>query len=300
MLHLHTGLLTEVLEQPERVLQGLTHPDISLLESNANSFVGMDGIAPISQVQDSVYLEEFYSYTSFMAVRHNVKALSERLIALPEQSWLGFVLELFACSGQKPIDLYLFPFGHPMGDAYVRDVNGSPAIFVNLAIIGSVYGKTADRQFANLLPVLQREIFHVLFHRLQAASTYWGSIKRQVSLRDEFRALVLEEGIAHFVGHREHINHYLCEQRECMQKTFAKYRETMVRLDLGSVGETEARSLLLGGVVGPLFEKYLAVPGMFAAYTIYQERGIDGLRRCLEDIEFFEAEGLNRLARTIG
>ncbi len=295
LLRLHTGLLAEVLEQPEQVLQGLSHPELGLLESNVNSFDSLGGIPPLSQITDNEQLEEYYSYTSFLAVRHNVRALAERLAAVPASDLLGFVRELLPSASHDPIDVYLFPLGHPMGDAYVRDIEGVPAIFVNLAIVGSIYGKTIDRQFTNLLPVLEHEIFHILFQRWKSKSQYWQSYRQQSRLLDEFKAVVLEEGIAHFVGHRGQLQNYLRDQRECLQRTLNKYHETMVRLSLGSVGETEARSLLMGGVVGPFFEKYLAVPGMLAAHAIYQEHGVKGLQRALDDVTYFEENGVSKL-----
>jgi hypothetical protein len=138
------------------------------------------------------------------------------------------------------VTLHLLPIGNPWGDAFVRDVAGRPEIFVNLAIVARSYGQDNDQRWATLVPVLAHELFHTRFARQRAKSEYWRSFLASGSPLAEARLTILDEGIAHFVGHQDSIARYLVEQGEPLRLSLAKGREALTRLSDPTLGPGEA------------------------------------------------------------
>jgi hypothetical protein len=243
-------------------------------------------------VSDPVKREEYYSYDTFCAFRSEVAELARRFRDVDPSAFAS--VERLFCADDEPVTLHLLPIGNPWGDAFVRDVAGRPEIFVNLAVVARNYGQDNDQRWATLLTVLAHELFHIRFARQRAKSEYWRSFPASGSPLAEARLTILDEGIAHFVGHRDSIARYLVEQREPLRLTLARGREALTRLSDPALSPSEAGEIIVRGTVGRFFSKYLCMPGMLAAYALHRNGGNAALLRSLEDLEFFEREGLSR------
>lgn len=292
MLRIEASLLQTMLDDPQVALRSLSDPELGLLEAEVNSFGMAEHIPPFSDVSDPAKREEYYSYDTFCAFRSEIAELARRFRDI-DPSAFASVERLFSAD-DEPVTLHLLPIGNPWGDAFVRDVAGRPEIFVNLAVVARRYGQDNDRRWATLVPVLAHELFHIRFARQRAKSNYWRSFLASGSPLAEARLTILDEGIAHFVGHQDSIARYLVEQREPLRLALAQGHEALTRLSDPALSSDEAGEIIVHGTVGRFFTKYLCMSGMLAAYVLHRQAGDAALVRSLEDLEFFEREGLSR------
>ncbi|AZR74648.1 hypothetical protein BBF96_15465 [Anoxybacter fermentans] len=292
MINFKSDLLELMLNNSEQVFS-LKHKELELIESYINSFGTEETIPPISQLKDKEKLEEYYSYLSFLKYKDDIKDLAFRIQNLPPNKLLSFVSQLFDLD-QEPITIYLTPIGNPIGEAYVRNVDGRFVAFVNLSAIMR-YSNNSDERIAKLIPVLEHEIFHILFGRFYTHSSYWKIYQKDLTQLKKAKLLILDEGIGHFIGDRVKIEEYLDTRYEILRKTFINYQKVINKLTQGDLPLDEAKKLFIKGIAGPYFEKYFAIPGMIAVHIIYKEYEIEGIKRCLKDMSFFEECGLKKL-----
>ncbi len=296
MLRFHTNLLTQMLNHPEAVLnKDYSSMELVLVEENINSFGADEDIPPIASIHNTELLEDYYLYSTFLTLRQNVAQLAEDIQKVPEDKLFTFVSQLFGeREVQREIQIYLLPIGYPLGDAYVRQVDGQPVIFVNLTALQK-YGQTSGERLKNLIPILEHEIFHFYFERLNDFSTYWQQYKENFTPVKEAQWWVLNEGIGHFIGCRERIDQYLQEKYDLLKAAYHTYLKVMDRLQQNNLHPDEIKDIMLKGIANSFFDKYLAIIGMLAVYIIYQKSGIDGVRSCLEDMQFFQEMGLEQV-----
>lgn len=292
MLTFHTELLELMIKNPEQVRHGLKHPELSLIERTVNSFGHSEKIPPIHQVSDEL-LEEYYSFYTFLKHREEIQLLAEKIQQVSSECLLTWMLKLFG-QVNKEIDIYLLPFGYPLGDAFVRKIDGKNAIFVNLSAMLK-YGRNADERIDCLLPILEHEVFHFYFDDFCQCSDYWQMYHSDLTVLKEARLLILNEGIAHFIADCNRIDTFLFKKRDQLRATYEKFCQVMNQLEQGIASPDEVKDLLIHGIANQYFDKYLAIPGMLAINLIFQKFGLDGVRRVLEDMDFFVAEGLDKL-----
>lgn len=181
-----------------------------------------------------------------------------------------------------------------MGDAYVREDTAFPEICVNLAVVARFYGKDNDERWRELLQVLEHELFHVYFARYRARSQYWQYFMTALTPYREAQLILLNEGVAHFIGHRDRIPKYLAERKDGLRKTLDDCRKAMDRLASPNLDAEEAHKIILRGTVGEFFTKYLSISGMLGAHAIFSTGEFPALRRCLDDVDYFLSEGIGR------
>lgn len=293
MFKFHSDLLQLMLENPQQVLSGARNAELDFVEDTINDFTLDKQIPPIAQINSEAELEEYYSYATFLANQQEIAELGAQLQALPYEKVTAFLAELFD-HVTETVDIYLLPIGFPRGDAYVRNLNGETVICLNLAAILK-YGQDTAERVKTVTPVLEHEMFHIFFERRYKDTPYWVEFEEDLTAAKEARFLVLNEGIAHFIADWERIDQFLANRREQLHTAVRRYHEVMQQLDAGNLPMDDARRLIMWGIVGPFFEKYLAMAGMLAAYIILNEHGIVGLKRCLADLDFFYQHGLAKL-----
>lgn len=299
MIQIETGLLEILLSDPEAILRGLDHPELRQLEQDVNTFGSPEPIAPPDRLQDPDKLEEYYSYSSFLKYRDEIADLAHRFAGLAETDLLSGVSALFAPDGEALV-IHLLPVGHSYGDAYVHDVDGLPAIFVNLACVAKRYGQNNAERWQALLGVLEHEVFHVYFARLRARSGYWHQYQSSLTPAREAQLVLLDEGIGHFIGNRDRIPRFLEERDGELRHALAECEQALARLAVAGLAPEEAAAIILGGTVGSFFAKHLSIAGMLAAYAIFRSGGYAALRSFLSDPEGFREQGLSQAKALLG
>lgn len=158
--------------------------------------------------------------------------------------------------------------------------DGEPAVIVNATEVLS-YGPTAREQVDGLEHVLAHEVFHAGVRQMERNAPGWsGYGARASSANAHVARVLLDEGVAHYVdwrtrpgsdtlftavpGARER---HAFSQLQLAAKRLAQHTDYGARAEILQLAST-----------GPLWSKYGAISGMFAAYRIESRLGADSLR----------------------
>jgi hypothetical protein len=119
--------------------------------------------------------------------------------------------------------------------------------------------------------VLSHEIFHALFRRYRDRAPAWARLAHDTSLDTALQILVLNEGIAHFVGRRERL----------AREGFPVDKATANLAALANAREHLDAKVLTSASRGPFWSKFGSVSGMLFAYAVARARGDDGIREAV-------------------
>lgn len=267
------------------------HVELQMIEAHANTFEENLVIPKMREVSSKSLLEQYYLFQTFQDHEADIRELAGAVRKIPEAEISSGVNQLIAAD-LSSINVYLLPFGHPFGDAYVRLENGEPCIFINLASVVRLYGRSTAERIANLTSVIEHEVFHIRFANLRKTSARWASFDES-SYANALILNTLDEGIAHFIGHRSRLPGYVETNRTDFQQCVSRYMTVETDILTRELSPDEFRSMFFNGVTGRFWSKYIAVTGMLAAYRILKERGWTGLRACLENPGSFRAWGID-------
>ena len=177
---------------------------------------------------------------------------------------------------------------------------GEPVILVNLTEV-LTYGGTTKQRIDELENVLAHEMFHAGMRILEPQLTGWaeggaggggggqaggggggGMGSRDPDLRYIARVM-LDEGIAHYVDWRDRPEAdtlFIWKPSINETRAFERLAITVDRFRRDPNPENRREALQLAGH-GPLWSKYGAISGMFAAYRIEMARGLAALREAV-------------------
>ncbi len=158
----------------------------------------------------------------------------------------------------------------------------APVVLVNLTDVLS-YGVTTEERVEALEHVLAHELFHAGMRQVESALPGWEAFRGVPASDFEFIAKVmLDEGVAHYIDWRnrpgsDSLFTWKPSSRET--RAFAQLGIACRRLGRRDESRADRREVLQLAANGPLWSKYGAISGMFAAYRIEMARGLEGLRR---------------------
>ena len=165
------------------------------------------------------------------------------------------------------------------------DGDSAPVILANLTEILS-YGSSTRERIDTLEHVLAHEAFHAGLHQTEARLPGWADYRETPTSGFAYiRSVMVDEGVAHYIDWRERPGaDSMFTWKPCARETYAF--EQLAAACRRLKGPTESRAdrmemLQLAGN-GPLWSKYGAISGMFAAHRIEAALGRSALRRVLE------------------
>lgn len=175
---------------------------------------------------------------------------------------------------QAPRVLVILTSGLPDPyDAWSGVHNGEPAIFFNFDL-------WSDDDLANsVLPILKHELCHVLL------SGHFPAVENSFVARLE--RLIVDEGIAHFVGFANDRGALLDTWSERWPQAEDSLVKSIEFLNDPARTEAEKNLEIEKSSTGSFWSKPGAIAGMFRAAKLYREQGASGLARavragCLE------------------
>lgn len=189
---------------------------------------------------------------------------------LPRRGKWGAVRIWVVVSSQWSFDAATLPEG---GD-------GPPAVIVNATEVLN-YGGTARERVDALEHVLAHEVFHAGVRQIERGSPGWEAFgPRASSAGAHVARVLLDEGVGHYIDWRgrpgsDTLFTKVPGARE--KRAFSQLALAAKRLDQHTDGGARAEILQLAST-GPLWSKYGAISGMFAAYRIESRLGADSLR----------------------
>ncbi|HEX5032261.1 MAG TPA: DUF5700 domain-containing putative Zn-dependent protease [Candidatus Eisenbacteria bacterium] len=170
-----------------------------------------------------------------------------------------------------------------------------PVVLVNLTEVLS-YGSTTKERIDELEHVLAHEMFHAAIKNLEPELPGWSEAA-QSSTQDPDVAYIarvmLDEGIAHYVDWRDRAGAdtlFAWKPGSNERRAFERLGSALTRIHNATTRGERLETVQLAGH-GPLWSKYGAISGMFAAYRIEMARGLAGLREAV-------AAGPNEFLRT--
>jgi len=159
-----------------------------------------------------------------------------------------------------------------------------PLVLVNLSDVLH-YGTTASERVDVLSHVLAHEVFHAGLREVAPGLPGWAWYRGAPRSGFAFIAsAMVDEGVAHYIDWRgrpgsDSLFTWAPSRRET--HSFSQLALACKRLRERS-GSVESRMEVLQlASVGPLWSKYGAISGMFAAYRIEMARGLDALREAI-------------------
>jgi hypothetical protein len=168
-----------------------------------------------------------------------------------------------------------------------------PVVLVNLTEVLS-YASTTKERVDELEHVLAHEMFHAGVKILEPELPGWGEgATRQDPDVAYIARIMLDEGIAHYVDWRDRAGSdtlFTWKPGVNERRAFERLATALDRIHLNPSREDRLEAVQLAGH-GPLWSKYGAISGMFAAYRIEMARGLAGLREAV-------AAGPNEFLRT--
>jgi hypothetical protein len=193
-------------------------------------------------------------------------------------------------AAQRPIRVWFLVATQFTFDAVTlradADRDSSPVVLVNLSDVLTYAGSTRER-VDGLAHVLSHETFHAALREIQPQSPGWSAFSGQP--RDAFSyiaGIMLDEGVAHYIDWKQRPGaDTLFAAKPCSRERFAFSQLGIAcrKVSGGSMEGPERVETLELAANGPLWSKYAAMTGMFAAYRIERALGRDALIRAVID-----------------
>lgn len=149
-------------------------------------------------------------------------------------------------------------------DAWTAMYQGENAFFFNL----SDWDADSINHFG--LAVVKHEITHVLLAELLQKPDANNPI-------DVLNEMVINEGIAHFVGYPHERQILLTEKTKELQKAEQILQTAKVKLGSSKTSKIDVEDLLQRGNTGQYWEKYASIAGMYRAACLYSKYGAKGI-----------------------
>jgi hypothetical protein len=183
----------------------------------------------------------------------------------------------------RPIRVFFVIGSRDLFDAVTLDRsldNGGPTVVFNLSEALSYGGSTAERA-AIVGRVLAHECFHAAIRQAEFGPPGWERYHDPANAFDYITRVMLDEGVAHYIDWKGRAGSDTLFAKRVggrEKHAFEQLRIACRRIHDPHT-EPEARSEILGmAATGPIWSKYAAISGMFAAWRIERTWGRDSLR----------------------
>jgi hypothetical protein len=181
----------------------------------------------------------------------------------------------------KPVRVYVILSSRWSFDAVTLSGGGSgdPTVLINATEVLTYAGNARER-VETLEHVMAHEVFHAGVRQMEHDLVGWSGFGTRASSAYGYIARVmLDEGVAHFVDWRSRAGSdtlFTKKPGAHEKRAFSQLQRAMDRLHSEDPG-ARAEVLQLAAT-GPLWSKYGAISGMFAAWRIESRLGADSLR----------------------
>jgi len=162
-------------------------------------------------------------------------------------------------------------------DAWSTDYQGKKSFFFNMDL-----WSVTDLKHSGLA-VIKHEVTHVLLSKLLDEP----NPNDYVEVLEE---IVLNEGIAHFIGHPNRENLLNAEYKMKWQNSEKQLEEAFKKLSSSHTAKSEKDDLIHKSNTGKFWNKYGAISGMFRVAHIYESSGPQGIIDCIRN---------NKLSRVV-
>ncbi len=183
----------------------------------------------------------------------------------------------------KPMRVWFVIASRWMFDAVTLDQGSArttPVVLFNLSE-AIEYGGSTDERAAIVERVLAHEIFHAALREIEFDSPGWYLYHEPRNAFDHLARVMLDEGVAHFIdwkGRAGADTLFVAKPGVREKKAFSQLALACRRLRDPRTDPSVRGEILGMASTGPLWSKYAAISGMFAASRIERAWGADSLR----------------------
>lgn len=190
----------------------------------------------------------------------------------------------------KPVRVWFLVASGSMFDAATlktsADGDSVPVILINLTEV-LTYGESIGECVNALTHVLAHEVFHAGMRQVERGLPGWGQYQGVPDSDLGYIAKVmLDEGVAHYIDWRarpESDSLFTWKPSTRETHAFSRLANACRRLKQGFDSRVARLEVLQLAGNGPLWSKYAAISGMFAAHRIEMARGLEVLRRVVAE-----------------
>ena len=183
----------------------------------------------------------------------------------------------------RPVRVFFVIATRYLFDAVTLDRSldgGGPTVLFNLSEALN-YGGSTEERMAIVERVLAHETFHAALRQLEFGQPGWRRYHDPMNTFDYIARVMLDEGVAHYIDWKERAGAdtlFAARLSSRERKAFDQLALACRRLRDPQT-DPEAREEILGlAATGPIWSKYGAISGMFAAWRIERAWGRDSLR----------------------
>jgi hypothetical protein len=187
----------------------------------------------------------------------------------------------------KPIRVWFVIASRWMFDAVTLDRGldrNTPVILFNLSEALDYGGNTQERA-AIVARVLAHETFHAALRQIEYGPPGWFRYHEPRNAYDHIARVMLDEGVAHYIDWKGRVGSdtlFAAKPGARERKAFDQLALASRRLRDPRTDPGERAEILGMAATGPLWSKYGAIAGMFAASRIEKAWGRDSLRGIVE------------------
>jgi hypothetical protein len=218
-----------------------------------------------------------------------VEEVQQRKAALTNQMAESAARYLPWAQAWKPIRVWFVIASQATFDAVTLQTSVAgdsiPVIFVNLTEV-LPYGTTAVERVDVLSHILAHEVFHAGLREAAPRLSGWTGYRGQPrSAYDYITSVMLDEGVAHYVDWRDRPGSdtlFTWKQSARESHAFSQLALACKRLRERRGSPENLTEVLQLAAEGPLWSKYGAISGMFAAFRIEMALGLGALREAVE------------------
>lgn len=186
----------------------------------------------------------------------------------------------------RPVRIYFVIATRYLFDAVTLERGldgGGPTVLFNLSEALNYGGSTEER-----MPIIERVLAHETFHATVRQMEYgepgWGIYHTPMNALDYISRVIVDEGVAHYIDWKERDGAdtlFAARLSSRERKAFEQLAIACRRLRDPRT-DPEAKEEILGlAATGPIWSKYGAISGMFAAWRIERALGRDSLRAAI-------------------
>ena len=186
----------------------------------------------------------------------------------------------------KPVRVYFVIATRYLFDAVTLERGldgGGPTVLFNLSEALN-YGGSTEERIAIIERVLAHETFHATVRQMEYDQPGWRIYHTPMNALDYISRVIVDEGVAHYIDWKERAGAdtlFAARLSSRERKAFEQLSIAVRRLrDPGT--DPGAKEEILGlAATGPIWSKYGAISGMFAAWRIERAMGRDSLRSAI-------------------
>jgi len=156
----------------------------------------------------------------------------------------------------------------------------TPVVLFNLSE-ALEYGGSTEARAAIVERVLAHELFHAALREIEFDSPGWYLYHEPRNAFDHIARVMLDEGVAHFIDWKGRLGSdtlFVAKPGARERKAFSQLALACKRLRDPRTDPAVRGEILGMASTGPLWSKYAAISGMFAASRIERAWGADSLK----------------------